>query len=81
MTDLRKIAVSVPLVLLIGCSRHDSKVKAYAEEEMERLHQQLEKERRKTNTEDRPSTRPKSTSSCRKATGNTSKALHDLKVP
>ena len=37
--------MAVFAICLAGCSQHDQEVKAHAEEEIERFHQQAEKER------------------------------------
>jgi hypothetical protein len=37
--------LAVTVICLAGCSQHDEQVKAHAEEEIERFHEQAEKER------------------------------------
>ncbi len=73
--------MSVLLVVLLGCNKHDREVKAHAEEEMERLHQQLEKERAEDAYRKSPEYKAKVYQQLQKSTGSTSKALHDLRVP
>ena len=81
MTGLRKISVAVLLVALVGCNKHDREVKAHMEEEMERLHQQLEKERAEDAYRNSPAYKAKVAREEQERYGNMSKALHDLKVP
>jgi protein tyrosine/serine phosphatase len=69
------------VVVSVVYNRHDAEVKAHAEEDYERLHQQLEKERAMDAYRNSPAYKAKVARQMQERYGNMDKAIKDLRIP